>query len=823
MRVILAATLVILRGPALMGAQPVSRPAAVSPPAGADPVAAVQPYFDALAMLGIRGSASAAEVMAVVEPASGILDAAQRDAETLVKDLPAAAGAARSREAATSARNRQALRERLCAIELLRGDLNCAAAAVLHAAGGDAATLLNAARQAYQRARVEYHELAISLMGHIGEAKALRIAGKLAESSAALADVLDPAAGGSNGVQMELGRLATMERIELLLMTDPQTAQKQASAWRDSRSVSQDAAWSARADWMVARALALQYLRLREGQISPEPAEMPLTSALAALRTPTVVGAAMRHERLSLLARLETAAGRNIMSRAELVDWADLLTSAGHPDAVKAYRRAAAMPGDPLAAETLLRFAALLFKASEHRQTDELCSDALKRGGLSDEQRMQARQLQAFARVGRFRAAASDADRRHLGEQSLRSLQAIVDGDAGEKVKRDALRQWADICARVSGVSACVKMLESHEDLVQSDAYLLYVLAAGRWDLLQRGSGGAPAEASTSAAVQKTVALLDEAVQLDSTSDPSDNGGRAILLKSRVLAEAPAPDKRAALRVLVDGWAMLTASPALVDEAVASRLQLLLDLGLADEASTLMESLPQGGTEQAASVSLALAERLARRHDRDAEVPAEDQRKAVQLAQQAVAGAIHDDRTYIDTAVRASRVMLEVKAGADARAVLESLLERADVKADPQQRLTCSLLLARAHLQQRQLNEAAALYDRLVNEFPENHEALVARGRMEIELGSPAKAVPWLRGARQGLKPGSEPWCATTLELVDALLAQGQNAAAADILRVAGALYPDFGSPELLRSFRLLRQRVSDAASPASAGGRQVR
>jgi len=81
------------------------------------------------------------------------------------------------------------------------------------------------------------------------------------------------------------------------------------------------------------------------------------------------------------------------------------------------------------------------------------------------------------------------------------------------------------------------------------------------------------------------------------------------------------------------------------------------------------------------------------------------------------------------------------------------------------------------------------------------------RGRVDMLLKQPAAAAQHLRKARGLCKPGSPPWCAATLALAEALLASGHRQAAADILRVSAALYPDFGGPELkLRATELTKQ-----------------
>jgi len=75
-------------------------------------------------------------------------------------------------------------------------------------------------------------------------------------------------------------------------------------------------------------------------------------------------------------------------------------------------------------------------------------------------------------------------------------------------------------------------------------------------------------------------------------------------------------------------------------------------------------------------------------------------------------------------------------------------------------------------------------------------------------MTEPAAAVTWFRGARKLARLGTEDWCTATLALAEALHAAGHTAGAADILRVAGELYPKFGSPELRKKLKGLTAKL---------------
>ena len=92
----------------------------------------------------------------------------------------------------------------------------------------------------------------------------------------------------------------------------------------------------------------------------------------------------------------------------------------------------------------------------------------------------------------------------------------------------------------------------------------------------------------------------------------------------------------------------------------------------------------------------------------------------------------------------------------------------------------------------------------------------LALGRVEMDLARPAAAGGCYRRARSLLRPGSEGWCEATLALAESLDADGHAAAARDILRVSGALYPRFGNPELRAKLEQLAQRLRGGIEESS-------
>jgi predicted Zn-dependent protease len=102
------------------------------------------------------------------------------------------------------------------------------------------------------------------------------------------------------------------------------------------------------------------------------------------------------------------------------------------------------------------------------------------------------------------------------------------------------------------------------------------------------------------------------------------------------------------------------------------------------------------------------------------------------------------------------------------------------------------------------VSEADALLDTLNAAYPDSPEAHLARAEMKLALNLPEEAATACRQARKVAAPGSVPWCRATLQLATALRAAGHEDAAADILRVSGALYPAFGNAELKAELKRL-------------------
>ncbi|HUU21714.1 MAG TPA: tetratricopeptide repeat protein, partial [Phycisphaerae bacterium] len=407
-------------------------------------------------------------------------------------------------------------------------------------------------------------------------------------------------------------------------------------------------------------------------------------------------------------------------------------------------------------------------------------------------------QLRAAALLKLYHAAEADQVSDGMVERVLASLHAVMESKLPAPPRTDALRQWVAIRSRPAGLADCVEMLTQHGNLIGDDAYLLYARTVGTWSQFR----ARPAPGDAAAAQKEARSIVAACAAAQEAAKASGNTGltaRSALLRSMVLSAPPLRDARETLDVLRENWDLLKRDEDTAGAAAWLRVETLLEMGLTDEALKAVEDLPPAGSGGRAAVLLRLAERVAERHTAD---DAEGRRRVTELCNQAMAAAAADD-----IAKRSARAMLAVGANVDARGILTKLLESPQTRNDRAELLDCSLLLGRALTQEGKLDDARKHLESLAKSYPESLAVHMDRGRVDMLLKQPAAAAGHLRKARGLCKPGSPPWCEATLALAEALLADGHRQAAADILRVSAALYPDFGSPELkLRSRELTKE-----------------
>jgi len=772
-------------------------------------------------------AANAARVAAVLDKGLAILDEADvaltKQLDALAPEKKPLRGTADRRMTAELMR----LRAARCRVGLARGDLYVhAALARPEGTAGRAEDLRNAV-DTYRSLRVDFHDIAPGLMGYVGEARAQRLAGDAKAARDALKTVFQIPEDPKTPLVADLRRVALLEDLEALLVADPERASVAAQQLAGTKEYRDRPDWKGRLDYVVARSYAAQARLPAGGQAERLHAEASaadrrkelIEKAAELLRREDVVRAAPPYDRLALLRQLETLSGGPLLAREELLAWADLLAAAGRDDAVAFYNRAKGSSGEPLAARQLLVYIALAMKQERYAETADACDRLLKLLPADDAKRpdVLVRRAAALRRV--LEAAAEGQRRAGLVDRTLDALRAVVGSASSDAIRRDALTQWVAIQSGRSGLADCLTMLAEHNDLAKGDAYLLYAHAAARWQVLAEELAAldgrvAPATgaAETGAAegrARRILADLEAAAEAASAAQNAGVLARSTLLRAQTLARPPLDDRRQALSVLDAGLGALQADPAVAGAAAWLRVELLLGLGLIEEASKALAKVPEGDEKGSPLARLRLAEALARRYGgvRDAG-GAEVQRRVLDLCDAAVAGAVADEVQFVAVSQRAARALLDVHASADARRFLDKLLASRAVRDDPKRLEDCSLMMVEAYRQGRQLNQAVGLLHQLALRFPNSVEVHQALGGVYLDLGQADRAVESFREARRLCRPGAPDWCRATLALAEGLAAGRHAGDASDLLRVAEALHPDFGDLELRSQLKALRRRL---------------
>jgi hypothetical protein len=577
---------------------------------------------------------------------------------------------------------------------------------------------------------------------------------------------------------------------------DRPAALREANQWRASPDLKDEPTWRSQIDWLIARATAEQVQAQRPKGLAPAEAEVRWCAEL--LRGEGVQAAAPRYERMEALVRLDAAAGGALLTRGEALEWAEILSGAGHPNGVAAFDRVVNMAGPALEAEPMMRFAALLWRQGQWLRAADVCDRVLPQLPAGEESHAGVIQLRAGALLKAYwqEGPAMDALRKRV----LDALAPVYESNLPEAVRREALAQWASLSAEASP-QAIQKVLGEHPDLVRGSALLLYCRALQNRALLPPpGESATRPAADSKKAAQAILADLRASQSAAREANDAPMLARAVVLEAQVIWRPPLQDPQAALQVLMAGRAAIEAVAPLAREAAWLRIQLLMDLGSVDAAMKELAALPQEGPSDQAAVPLRLAGVLAGRYpsaDEAARGRLREQvldlcNRAIQMTQ-----TLPDPNAYLGAARRSARTMLAVGAAADAEPILGSLLRNPSIRGDPQTRQECSVLLARSLQEQGKTVEAARQFDDLAGEFPNSSAVHLYRGRFQLDTRQAEAAAESFRAARRLAKEGSAPWCEATLDLAAALQAQGQAPAAADILRVARALYPDFGNVKL--------------------------
>ena len=699
------------------------------------------------------------------------------------------------------------LRNDRCRIAVAHAELCHYAAAALPESHTDHGRYLNEAIATFRTLRVDYCDLALGMMGFVGEARSQRLAGRFAAAKAALQPALQVPLAPKNPASGALRRVALMEDLEATFLATPDEAPAALAALRKSPEFKDQPAWQARLDFMDARIGAALAEDPPIKEIDPAIRAGRIAKAAATLRTDAVAGATPNRDRLALLVKLDGLAGGKLLKREEILAWADLAIAAGRTDVMPLYERARAAPGAPLGPKPLMTYIALAMRQDCPLAAAAACDQVLPAFAAADPQRTAVLQVRAAALLKVLRQARGAAPPPDLADRTLDALKAVVEGPSPNDVRTDALRQWTALKSGRSGPQGSTALLFAHQDLVDKDAYLVYARAAGRWQELSEN----PEAGSAEGLARDIVTDLEKIAGLATPEEGKALLAPGALLHAQVLAGPPLKDLRAALQALDADQATLRAHPIIVREAAWLRTEVLLGLGRAGDASKALAlelKDPGGGSPV---VELWLAEDLAARYtDAAKEAREEIRRRVVELAGAAVGGAKAGDQA-VGVSLKAAKCLLAAEAGAEAQPLLEKVLASEAARKDVTVMQRASLLLAQAQGQGGQAAQAAALLDRLAQEFPRSAEIHMARGRCLAGLGRHGQAIESFRTARALGEPGAPDWCRATLALAESQAAANRVGDASDILRVAGALYPDFGGPALQSQLRQSRARLGRA------------
>jgi hypothetical protein len=811
--------------PCLAAAAPAAAPFA--PQELADPSEALAPFLVQLEKLRVMAVPQPERVGAIAKDALAALANLETGSrESLARVDEAIAKEPRKQPTRLQAADRQRLRIHLAQAALARGDLYRLAALALPKDHADRAANLERAVLVFEALRVEYRDLAVSFMGYIGEARAQRASGNFEAAYATLKPVFGLATDAKDSTSLEIRRAGALELLEVHLAADPRKALAEAATQTAGALFKDALLWQARIDYVVARAEAADLEKAASTPpLAPDFAQR-LAKAATLLRRDTVVEIAPSFDRSATLATLDRLAGGSLLARDELIAWADLLAATERPGALDAYRRAGATA--PLPVEQSVVYASLLMKQNALADVAAVCDDVLKRMDPAHAQRSLMLQFRAAALL-KLLDATKEAAPASLRTRAADALRAVVESTLDPAVRRDALRQWVTLQGMQAGLGSCVAVLQANPALTAGDPYLEYSLAAGKW---QRLRDDAAAGADETVAMVQARSIVEEAAALEKAAAQRSQpaiAARAALLEAQILASPLLRDSRAALTVLNAQWDALRADREAAGPAGWLRVELMLDLGLIDAASKALAELPDAGSPNSPFALLRLAEALA---GRAADLPlqgthmgvplrtqsqADAQREVLRFTDRAMTMAVSDPATFRTVSERSARAMLAAGAIADAQRVLLNLLAMPEVQKDARACLDNSLALAEALERAGKPEESLKRLDGLAERYAGSVELHLARSRCLATLGRHDDSVAAARAARGLGKPGSEEWCRATLALAEGLAAKSHTAAAADILRVAGAMYPTFANAELRGKLKRLRENLE--AQNARQGG----
>jgi hypothetical protein len=543
--------------------------------------------------------------------------------------------------------------------------------------------------------------------------------------------------------------------------------------------------------WVKAQAAATAVLASTDGDAN---------AVAQQLRDAALADAAPEHQRLALLVKLGQK--RVALSAPEQLRWARLQSWAGLTDAaIATYEAATKVHAQDIAPADWLAYGSLLHGAGKV----DAAADALAKGMESipadAPQRVAVLRAIAAGRVQVARQKPADGAARKLATDALWQL---AESAQDVPTRRDALRSWAHFQQQAGTFEQHLAAVEKFKDDVASDPFLYLLVANARW----RAASAATKPAATDLAAEITSNLSRLLPDAEPELAPS-----LVLLMAQIAAAAPG-GARAALDVLSQHQSLINADAPATPQLLALKLRLLMDLGLTGEAEALANQLQAGGAVNTAT-GLKLADMLADRYV-GGDTPQNAREQIVAMASRSLAQHAKDAK-YRDSALSAATTLLKVKAYADAQQILEGLRTTGTpIEKDP----PIALLFAAAMQGQGRVEDAQKILVAVARENPKAGEVHLATARLQHQLQQWEPAAAAYRLARKELAAGGNDWWQATVGLGECLTQQGNAAGAAELLRVANAMYRSRAPASLLpRIDTLLKQPVSSAETRNGRNG----
>ncbi len=558
----------------------------------------------------------------------------------------------------------------------------------------------------FRAMRVDYLQLPAGQLGYIGESRVYRQLGNPEEALAALEPLLS--SRSDNGIR----RLSQLEATEAYLLIDPKRALAEAGGLGDV------------ADWLRARAFAA----MGENEKAADFA-----------RREGVVKSVSAYDRLQLLDSL------GVLTPDERLIWAR------EQAAVKKYEAALqTLEQDPPPGSTALH-ASLLQQTGRIDQSLALWRQALEADPTLDTRLAYAVNLEAVAEQS------GPSDQAIYRDEAIKTYLSIVQSDADENLRRDALRRWFYL----SGLNADVNVIADQQTLIHSDPYLRFARIRVLSNTLDKDE-----------VVSELSAVVDE------VDDPELKSSAALMRAEQV--EEP----RGSLAVLEKYWDILSTQDNTQDAANLLRTRRWIALGMIDRATGQVLASPESNTPRSL---LLVASALA---DRYADNVGDDTQSQVMTLASAAINQSPDDEAI---ALEAAELMMRVDARRDASRILESLKQPRAI-----------ILRAGILRELEQVNEALELLADI-----DSPEAALERGRCLFKLNRNEQTLIEARKARSDSTVGSDTWWHATLLLTRTYIALGQNDAASDVLRVSKALYPVNGRVWLSDALNTLEKELN--------------